>query len=345
MANLSASKKGIVRRSGSSARRAAMHPGHGMLSLGHRSGSPELGRLMQVIPWEPRNRLSTGYYYVMKTRLITIVLLLPFYVASTWAMPKAAEFTIQKSHFERSDGCFIIYDLKNDQILSIYGEERCKQRYAACSTFKMPLAVMAFDAGILNDENTIFKWDGIKRSMESWNQDSTAASWMRNSVVWYSQRITPLLGKARLQSYLKAFSYGNQDISAGLTGAWLTISKTDSDPGRGSLKISAFEQLDFLKRFWTGKLPVSPDAIDKTTRITFLETSPNGFTLHGKTGSGYLDDLQGDFGWFIGHIQGNAKEYLVITTFTRDRTISDARYPGMLAREITKAILKDNQIW
>lgn len=258
---------------------------------------------------------------------------------------KAAEFQIRKSHFERIDACFIIYDMKSQQILAVYGEERCKQRYVACSTFKMPLAVMAFDSGILKDENSLFRWDGIKRSNEAWNQDCTAASWMKNSVVWYSQRITPLLGKARLQSYLKAFNYGNQDISAGLTGAWLTDGKVGSDAGKGRLKISAFEQLEFLKSFWTDRLPVSADAIEKTKRITFIETSPNGFTLHGKTGSGYLDDLKSDLGWFIGHIQGNAREYLVVTAITRDEKGADARYPGMAAREITKAILLDNHIW
>ena len=228
----------------------------------------------------------------MKTRLIRLLLLIFPAVMTAFAMPlRAAEFKIQKSHFEQSEGCFIIYDLKTDKLLGIFGEERCKQPYAPCSTFKMPLAVMAFDAGVLKDENTLLKWDGIKRSIEAWDRDCTAASWMRNSVVWYSQRLTLLLGKTKVQSYLKGFNYGNQDISAGLTGFWLTASKTDSDPGRGSLKISAFEQLDFLKRFWSGKLPVSPDAIEKTKKITFLETSPNGFTLHGKTGSDGSSDM------------------------------------------------------
>ncbi len=267
--------------------------------------------------------------------------------AAVCAMPVsgAAEFIIQKQHFEKADGCFVFYDMKSGKIVAVYGEERCRQRYAACSTFKWPLAAMAFDAGILKDENTLFKWDGIHRSIEAWNQDCTAASWMKNSVVWYSQRITPLLGRARLKSYLQAFQYGNQDISGGLTSAWLTITKTDSDPGKGTLKISAFEQLEFLKKFWGGKLPVSPDAIQKTKGITFLETSPQGYKLHGKTGSGYLDDPSGDFGWFIGHIGGPDSEYLFVTALTRDRKTSDAQFPGMVAKEITKAILKDNRIW
>jgi beta-lactamase class D len=259
--------------------------------------------------------------------------------------PKPIAIAIAAPHFQGMDGCAIVYDLRSQKIAALYGEERCRVRYPACSTFKWPLAVMAFDAGVLADENTPMKWDGSKRLIESWNQDQTAATWMKNSVVWYSQRITPQLSRAKLAMYLSAFEYGNQDISAGLTSAWLTITKTDSDPGKGSLKISAFEQIEFLKKFWTGHLLVSPGSIEKTKKITFIETSPEGFTLHGKTGSGYLPDLNGDFGWFIAHIEGHDREYLLVTAFTRRQRAADARFPGMLARDITKEILKDNSLW
>jgi len=53
---------------------------------------------------------------------------------------------------------------------------------------------MAFDAGILKDEGSGMKWDGTKTSRQEWNRDQTAASWMKYSVVWFSQRLTPQLG-------------------------------------------------------------------------------------------------------------------------------------------------------
>jgi beta-lactamase class D len=252
---------------------------------------------------------------------------------------------INGTYFAGMDGCAIVFDAKAQKVAAIYGEGRCRRRYTACSTFKWPLAVMAFDSGVLKDENASLKWDGIKRPFDSWNQDQTAASWMRNSVVWYSQRLTPQIGKDKMQAYLDAFNYGNRDISSGLTSAWLTVSRMDSDPGKGSLKISAFEQLEFMRKFWTGGLPVSPVAAATTKEIIFLEKSPGGYALHGKTGSGYSNDLKGDFGWFIGHAERNGHEYYIVTALTRDEKTADARIPGLLAKEIAKDILKDNAIW
>lgn len=254
-------------------------------------------------------------------------------------------FYVDKKYFEGLQGCFIAYDLTNDKTLTVYGEDYCQKQLPACSTFKWPLAAIAFDAGILKDERTSMKWDGVKRSIESWNRDQTALSWMQNSVVWYSQRITKTLEREKLQSYLDKFDYGNRDLSAGLTSAWLTITKTDADPSKGSLKISGFEQLDFLKKFWKWQLPVRSDAIEKAKRITFLEKTSSGFDFHGKTGSGYLDGLTGDFGWFIGHIQAKDREVLIVTRFTRDQRSADATFPGLKAKELSMAILKDNAIW
>jgi beta-lactamase class D len=258
---------------------------------------------------------------------------------------KTKEFKVSPKHFAELDGCFLAFDLKTKKLVANFGKIRCSQLYEPCSTFKLPLAIMAFESGILKDESTSYQWDGKKRFIDSWNADQTASSWMKNSVVWYSQKITPLLGKEKIQNYLQKFNYGNQDFSAGLTGAWLTITKNDSDKSKGSLKITAYEQLEFLKHFWNEDLSVSSESISKTKKIIYLESSPSGFKLHGKTGSGYLKNLKGDFGWFVGHVEGNGKEYLFVTTFTRDEKSSDSRFPGLLAKDLTKEILKDNFAW
>jgi beta-lactamase class D len=247
--------------------------------------------------------------------------------------------------FAGLDACFLAWDLRQGRLVGRHGTDRCQLRLPACSTFKVPLALMAFDAGFLKDEDTLLEWDKVQRPIESWNRDHTARSWMANSVVWYSQRLTPQLGPERIQRYLDGFGYGNRDFSAGLTSAWLTISKSDSDPGKGSLRISALEQLEFLKRLWRGELPVSPGALAKTKALLLLETSPGGFTLHGKTGSGYPDDLKGDFGWFIGHLEGAGRELVVVTAISRDERATDARFPGLKAKELTKAVLAGAGLW
>ncbi|MBP9854483.1 MAG: class D beta-lactamase [Candidatus Omnitrophica bacterium] len=246
----------------------------------------------------------------------------------------------QDIYFQGMNGCFLLYNLKTDEVERVIGEERCQERLPPCSTFKVPLSIMAFDAGILKNENEVLKWDGQKNEREVANQDHNAKTWMRDSIVWFSQRLTPQLGESKLKAYLQAFHYGNEDLSAGITEAWL-VRPDDPVP---ALKISAYEQLEFMKAFWTEKLSVSPRAIQITKDIIYLETSPKGFKLNGKTGSNYYED-QRRLGWFIAHIENDQQKYLAITNFSDIAPPQTDSYGGPQAKEITKKILMDQGLW
>ena len=237
--------------------------------------------------------------------------------------------------FSGRDGCFELYDLKTNKLIVRSNARRCAERTSPCSTFKVPLSLMAFDAGLLTDENSPMKWDGTLTSREVWNHDHTAATWMQNSVVWFSQRLTPMLGMEKVKSYLARFDYGNRNMTGGLTTAWLS----------SSLTISPDEQLTFWKRFWREELPVSKHAFDVTKEITFVDKSASGWTLHGKTGSGHVGSLAANpdstlwQGWFVGHVARGDREYVFVTAYT-DRMVSRDRSPGgFIARDITKKIL------
>jgi len=97
----------------------------------------------------------------------------------------------------------------------------CGTRLSPASTFKIPHALAALDAGVVSGPDDRFTWDGVPRAYESWRRDHTLASAMRNSVLWYFQRIAEKLGMARERDYLKRFDYGNADPSSGLTTFWL----------------------------------------------------------------------------------------------------------------------------
>ncbi len=242
-----------------------------------------------------------------------------------------------------TDACFLLYNLKTNQYEKTVGGARCEERFAPCSTFKVPLAVMSFDAGILRDENTSFLWDGVMRStVPAWNQDHTAFSWMQNSVVWYSQELTKIMGAKKVQTYLNKFEYGNKDFTGSLTKAWLTPpEKKDS-----SIRISAYEQIDFLKKLWGGTLPASKKSMETAKKITYLETSKNGFTLHGKTGSGKIgESLELRLGWFVAHIEGNGKEYLAVYTFNDKKPIKNPSFGGPASKEMMKKYLAAEDLW
>jgi beta-lactamase class D len=274
-------------------------------------------------------------------RAITVVALL---LGSAVLHAKAPDLV---ERFRDLDGCVIIYDLKHSTKVLQYGDARCTQRLPPCSTFKVPLALMGFDAGAIKDANTTFKWDGKKHWLPSWNADQTAASWIKNSTLWVSQVLAERLGLAALKRYLADFRYGTQDMSGGLRGAWLTVGPDDDPQLRATLLISAQEQLELLARMWRGQLHVSPRALELTRQVTLVEQSPKGYVLHGKTGTGFLGprhDLR--LGWFVAHLANAKAEYVAVVSFTERRHREPyATYAGSEAREILKSILRELGLW
>lgn len=245
-------------------------------------------------------------------------------------------------YFPQMRGCFLLYNVKTQVFEKVIGEENCKQRLPACSTFKVPLAVMAFDSGVLKDENQVFKWDGKKREREELNQDQTAKTWMKYSVVWFSQKLTPKMGMKKVKKYLYDFDYGNQDMSGGLKQAWL-VAPWQNKP---ALSISAYEQVEFMKKLWSNALPVSECAMKLTREITYLDKSAKGFELSGKIGSTFIDqERTKNLGWFISHVQSQDKEYIAVTNLEDLEPAKTSKYGGIVAKQITLEILRDQGLW
>ena len=181
-----------------------------------------------------------------------------------------------------------------------------KVRYSPCSTFKIPLALMGYDAGILDDENSpeFPCKDEYEIFLDVWRGPHKPQSWIRNSCVWYSRIITTALGLNKFKNYIEKLNYGNQDVSGnaslndGLTHSWLS----------SSLTISAEEQIIFLQKLIKNELPVSLKAHEMTKKIMFIQELPAGWKLYGKTGNGRLLDKNGNQsalqqGWFVGWIE------------------------------------------
>lgn len=183
--------------------------------------------------------------------------------------------------------CFLLVNIKSGEILEKEGGAFCSEKQPACSTFKVPLALAAFDSGALRDENTPFKWDGSPQIIKAWESDHTALSWMKNSVVWYSQKLTPIIGQERLEKYLSDFGYGTHDLSGGLTTAWLTTTPYSQEKRKTTMFISPEEQVEFWVHWWKNELPISNQASRLTKKITFLEKSPKGYVMIGKPSWGW----------------------------------------------------------
>lgn len=218
-----------------------------------------------------------------------------------------------------ANSCFIAQE--NETVLQREGN--CEQRYAPMSTFKIPLSLMGFDAGILIDE-THPAWpfkNGYDDWRDIWKQEHNPKSWIKESCVWYSKVLTTKLGMAKFQDYVTKFDYGNKDLSGdigqnnGLTNAWLST----------SLQISSIEQVVFLQKMLAGKLPIKPHALAMTKKIIFIEELIGGWKLYGKTGMGSLLNDDGTknpdlyHGWFIGFIEKDNRKIIFANHIEDDK--------------------------
>lgn len=207
-------------------------------------------------------------------------------------------------------------------------EGDCARPVTPASTFKIALAVIGYDAGILTSA-TAPTWPfrpGYPAWIASWRQPHSPTTWMRESVLWYSQEITRRLGAARFARAVKALDYGNADVSGdsgagnGLTRAWLS----------SSLKISADEQVAFLTRLAAGTLPVAPAAQALAVRLLEQDARPQGWRVFGKTGTGPMKGGP-TYGWFVGWAERDGRR-LVFARLVEGGDWRATR-PGVVARD------------
>lgn len=197
----------------------------------------------------------------------------------------------------------LMVDASTGKILHRSGA--CGSRFTPCSTFKIPLALMGFDAGILKDAHNP-AWDYDPRvhqaSRPEEKQRTDPTSFEKNSVIWFSREITGRLGAARFKAYIDRLGYGNRDVSGnpgrndGLTHSWLA----------SSLRVSPDEQVALVRHMLAGQLAVSKEAQRLSASILPIFQGSGGWTVHGKTGSGSMTGPDGKsiaskpLGWFVG---------------------------------------------
>lgn len=225
--------------------------------------------------------------------------------------------------------CTLIADAATGAVLRQDG--RADLRATPASTFKIPLALMGFDAGFLRDAHhpALPFRPGYADWLPDWRQTTAPSAWMRHSVVWYSRQITQALGAARFQRYVRDFRYGNADVSGdpgrrnGLTRSWIG----------SSLEISPAEQVAFLRRLVRGELPVTDQARTMTETLLDQGVQPNGWRVFGKTGSARSRgaDRAEPWGWFVGWARRDART-IVFVRLARGRPAAPA-HPGPAARD------------
>ena len=223
-------------------------------------------------------------------------------------------------------GSFSLYDLNKKEYATTDKADFTKATSPA-STFKVPNTFIALETKAVQDEKEIIKWDGTPKRMKIWERDYYLALAYKNSAFWFYQEIAKRVGEEKYHQYLKELSYGNQDISGGLTTFWVG----------SSLKISPKNQLEVMQKIQAETAPFSA----RTYRIAkevMVEEKTDAYTLRAKTG--WADTKPTHVGWYVGYVETKGNVYFFATRlYQPDAQQSDDFGPQR--KQITRKILGD----
>jgi beta-lactamase class D len=240
----------------------------------------------------------------------------------------------------RTDSCFLLHEIGVGEIRRT-PSAGCTTRVTPASTFKVPHALAALDAGVVSGPDERLTFDGTGDWPASSRRDHTLVTAVQHSVLWYFQRIAERLGPAREAAYLQKLAFGNQDSSSGLTTFWIG----------GSLQISPEEQLAFWVRLYGGTLPIAPAAIAAVKQALiqprgmvlnalgehpFAQPWPSDAVVSAKTGRA-TDRSGRGVRWLAGHVKRNGKSYVFVSCVTGPRSLDANAATDLAARELRKA--------
>jgi beta-lactamase class D len=231
-----------------------------------------------------------------------------------------------KKYFDSSGvkGSIVVYDLNADKYF-YYDSARCGKQFTPASTFKIPNSIIGLETGVIADENFVIKWDGVKRQHEEWNADLDLKTAIKLSAVPYYQELARRVGEDKMKELVTKLNYGNMDISGGVDKFWLN----------GHLKISQFQQIDFLKKLYKGELPVSKRSMDITKNI-ILNEDTLGYKLRAKTGTNDIENL--NIGWWVGWVEKEGNAYFFATNIEA-KDLNDNFYEAR--KLITRKVLQE----
>lgn len=182
----------------------------------------------------------------------------------------------------------------------VFNEKRAQTPLLPASTFKIPNTLIALDKGIVTEQSVI-TWDRVERSMPAWNQDQTLQSAFRSSCVWCYQLFARQIGLDAYNSYLKALHYGNETTGNDVERFWLD----------GELRITAYQQIAFLKRLYTHDLPFKKEHFELLKKIMVDEQTAQA-TVYAKRGWAVPQGAE-HHGWYVGYVESPKGIYFFAT--------------------------------
>ncbi|MBJ2173306.1 class D beta-lactamase [Aureibaculum sp. A20] len=211
-------------------------------------------------------------------------------------------------------GAILIYDLEENKYYS-NDYQRAKKGNLPASTFKITNSIIALETGIVENDSTLFKWNGENRRLKAWEQDLMFIDAFRLSCVPCYQEIARKIGVKKMTEYLDKLAYRNMKVdTTNIDLFWL----------EGASRINQFQQIDFLKRFYTSELPIS-ERTEKIMKRMLINEENDTYKLSGKTGWSISDEKNN--GWFVGYLECHNKIYFFATNIEPKEQFDMDRFP------------------
>ena len=254
--------------------------------------------------------------------------------------PAVAPTSPQEGNFEEVDlsrffvgmeGTFVLVDAQQG-LTRVYNPARAEQRFLPASTFKIANSLVVLETAVVDGPDFALPWDPRATPPqgwwpESWQRDQSLRTAFQNSVYWFYQELARRVGEDRMGTYLQQFRYGNQDLGGGLDRFWL----------HGDLRISPFEQVAFLQRFYFGDLGVSERTGRIVQDVMVLEDHPH-YRLSGKTGTADVTPTK-ELGWLVGFLERGEAVYFFALNMEGERVWED--WPPHQRKELVRRLLTE----
>jgi beta-lactamase class D len=231
-------------------------------------------------------------------------------------------------HFQglEVEGSIIITDLNGN--FWQHNPQRNQTAFPTASTFKILNTLIALETGVISNELAVLTWDGIPRTIPTWNRDLNLKEAFKLSAVWFYQVLARRIGYERMQQWITQVGYGNQNMGTpeDIDQFWL----------QGNLQITPQQQVQFLRRLYDNNLPFSEPTLALVKEIIIYEQTPN-YTIRAKTGwFGYGNESLQNIGWFVGYVETGNNAYFFATNI-------DVNKPedGPARIELTRRCLQD----
>lgn len=203
----------------------------------------------------------------------------------------------------------------------VFNRERAARRYAPASTYKIPHTLFALDSGAVTDEFQVFAWDGVKRTFAGHNQDQTLRSAMRYSTLWVYERFAKAIGEPKARAYLRSIDYGNADPTTRQGAYWVD----------GNLRISALEQVAFLRKLYRNALPFKLEH-QRLLKDVLIKQATSDWILRAKTG------WEGKYGWWVGWVEQNDGAVFFALNIDTPRRFDDLPKREQIVRAVLKSM-------